>query len=214
MSETDLTTPEVENINMTTHLMPIGKRATLHGLEEWVKHQYTHLGWMALAAKYTFMSESDSNEYSHVDKVYSFLKTNERLCKEIKTRIESFKDTSGNVLKVQELNDLEILEHKSHCLMWFSYVLFSGINKEINENKNKNNNKTEMHNDMTEKLNDMLKMLQVRINNQTQLTGGAKRKTSKKTSKSMKKTSKSVKKLSKKTVKKASQSKKASKSKK
>jgi hypothetical protein len=79
---------------------------TFIGLHEWLTHQFTNLGWMILA------KHENKN-----DKLYSYLKSNERLLAQIEKSISSYTDTD-------KVRDLNILKSKISHLIEITTKLF------------------------------------------------------------------------------------------
>ena len=90
----------------------IMENVTLDGLEHWLKHQYEHLGWVALTL-----------ESGHPEKAYAFANSLDRLEKAIGER------RSIETHCKQTLRDFEVLQYKLDKLKILAEKL--GITKEL-----------------------------------------------------------------------------------
>jgi hypothetical protein len=86
--------------------------ATLDGLHNWLKHEYEHLGWMALSIKKGIPSRA-----------YAFTQSLEKLGKAIQER-KALDSSNAHVAR-----DLEVLDYKLKNLVEFSKKL--GIDAEV-----------------------------------------------------------------------------------
>ena len=87
---------------------------TLDGLHQWLKHEYEHLGWMAL-----------SLESGHSERAYAFAVSIGRLKKAIEER-QAIQTTCNHTIK-----DLEVLTFKVNNLIKFAEKL--GITKNLKD---------------------------------------------------------------------------------
>ena len=91
------------------HHMPIGSccDATFHGIHEWYKHMFEHLGWMILA-----------KQRGMTDKTMVYLSTLKRLKMAMEQKIKSIKDTDKKTdLKIMLENVCTLMEHAERDLV-------------------------------------------------------------------------------------------------
>jgi predicted ATP-binding protein involved in virulence len=85
------------------HNMPIGEccEATFHGIHEWYKRMFEHLGWMILAHK-----------RGMVDKTTVYLTSLKRLKMAIEQKLKTTKDSDKKTdLKIMWENVCTLMEH-------------------------------------------------------------------------------------------------------
>ena len=105
----------MENVIQQEPQSIIVPRATLNGLEEWMKHEYEHLGWMALA-----------NSRGENQKPIAYLQSLDRLLEQINYRKTITEKNEKHILE-----DLKVLENKVNLLKKFAKNL--GITMETQQ---------------------------------------------------------------------------------